>query len=93
LKSGSSTGASSASFFRPIPNDTVCAISSAARLIRRSVASRCGLRRTSSTVSPLVTSSIVRSVRIAQFPHAMSKPTPTTETWSRYAATPPMGIT
>src|SRR2546421_652048 len=34
-----------------------------------------------------------RLVRIAALPHAMSKPTPTTLTWSRYAATPPIGIT
>ena len=27
-----------------------------------------------------------RSVRIAALPQAMSKPTPTTDTWSRYAA-------
>jgi hypothetical protein len=30
---------------------------------------------------------------MAALPHAMSNPTPTTETRSRYAATPPIGIT
>jgi len=32
-------------------------------------------------------------VRIAALPQAMSKPTPTTLTLLRYAATPPMGMT
>ena len=33
------------------------------------------------------------ATRIAAFPHAMSNPTPTTDTCSWYAATPPIGIT
>jgi hypothetical protein len=47
--------------------------------------------RAASGVSPR--SASVRSVRIAALPHAMSNPTPTTDTRSRYAATPPTGIT
>jgi len=35
----------------------------------------------------------MRFVRIAALPHAMSKPTPTTEALLSYAATPPMGMT
>jgi len=38
-------------------------------------------------------SATVASVRIAALPQAMSKPTPTTETRSSYAATPPIGMT
>jgi hypothetical protein len=69
-------------FLRPIPKLTVAATSSA---IPESV------RAISSGDAP--SCSRVMSVRIAALPQAMSKPTPTTETLSRYAATPPMGMT
>ena len=76
--SGSSTGASLDSFLRPTPNE----------IVTLDLA-----RRARSSVGAIEVHRASGSVRIAALPQAMSNPTPTTDAWLSYAATPPMGMT